>query len=76
MLSQTDRDWIRDHVSLTADETAERIITKVMVQHIAACPHGQKLGKYIFVLAGLAAGAGTVVPSALNLAFLWIRGPR
>jgi hypothetical protein len=74
MLSQTDRDWIRDHVALTAQETAKAIITEVMAQHIAACPHGQKLGKYIFVLTGLAACVGTIVPSTLNLAILWLRG--
>jgi hypothetical protein len=76
MLSQSDRDWIKEFVAHTAHETAEKIIRDVLTGHVDSCPHGKRLGNFVFVLAGLSALAGMAMPSVVSAAFKLFTGGR
>lgn len=64
-LTAPDQQWVRDIVKIAVQEAAEQ----VLAQHIASCPHGQRLdvtrAKAIGVLLGIA-GVGTIVGSIVG----------
>lgn len=54
-------------------EIAREIIREVMVEHVAACPHGQRLSKILFAAFGIGVGSG-VGSSGIALALLKVFG--
>jgi len=67
MLTDIEREWIKELVANVSDATAERIVERVIVAHVAACPYGKKLLKYTFIGIGLAIGAGAAGSSLLTV---------
>jgi hypothetical protein len=71
MLTEIEREWIKELVANVSDATAERIVERVMerviVSHVASCPYGKKLLKYTFIGIGLAIGAGAAGSSLLTV---------
>jgi len=67
MLTDIEREWIKELVANVSDATAERIVERVIVAHVATCPYGKKLLKYTFIGIGLAIGAGAAGSSLLTV---------
>ena len=57
-LTQTEKEWLDEKIENASITAAERIIEKVMIAHVQSCPHGQKLTRMIFLIAGISAGSG------------------
>lgn len=55
-LTKEDREWVRLIAEKAAYAVAESVIEKVMIAHIAGCPHGQNLGRFRAWLIGVAVG--------------------
>jgi hypothetical protein len=69
MLSNADREWVREHVANHADQIAEAVVTKALSVHVELCPHGKVLGRYTVALTGVAALVGAILPATLQWAF-------
>jgi hypothetical protein len=59
-LTETEREWVQELVINVANETAERVVSRILDDHVASCPHGSKLTRYAFLGMGLAIGAGAM----------------
>lgn len=60
MLSEQDRNYIKEVAINSATEVSERIIERVLEWHVKACPHGKSIlaSKWGFLGACLGSGVG------------------
>jgi hypothetical protein len=62
-LSSDQRDEVRDIAKIEVREYFDTFLNntfpRIMAEHLNGCPHGKRLGKAIWLIAGLSAGSGT-----------------
>ncbi len=58
MLSEQDRQYIREVAINSATEVSERIIERVLEWHVGACPHGKSILASKWGLLGVCIGSG------------------
>lgn len=57
-LTETEKDWIRDHVVVVSAETSKAVITEVLKAHVNSCPHGKRLIRIVYIAIGVGVGSG------------------
>ena len=66
MLSNADREWVREHVANHADQIAEAVVSKALATHVEICPHGRIIGRFTVALTGISALVGALLPATLQ----------